>query len=110
MQNHSQNLRLVYVTCADEAEAKKIAQAAVESQLAACVNILANILSVYRWKSQTETSGETLLIIKTRLDLVNSLKELVLRHHSYECPEFIETSIIGGDSRYLDWWAGSLKD
>jgi periplasmic divalent cation tolerance protein len=100
--------RLVLTTCGSLEEARSIARALVERQLAACVNIVPQIESIYRWKDEVETSMEWLLLIKTTADVVGRLHEALTELHSYELPECIEISIEGGSAAYLDWIGQSV--
>jgi len=101
--------RLVLVTCASLAEARKISRAIVEKRLAACVNIhTAPVESIYRWKGKVESAREHLLLIKTTARRLKALEREVLRLHSYETPEFISLRIASGSSDYLKWLASSL--
>ena len=99
---------LVLTTAGNETEAQKIAHELVESRLAACVNIVPQIQSVYRWEGKVETSEEYLLIIKTtksrRADVQAAIREL----HSYELPECIVISMEGGSAEYLKWIEDSV--
>lgn len=100
------DFRLVLVTCADLAEARKIARAVVEKKLAACVNILTiPVESVYSWKGKIESTSEHLLIIKTSVKKLAALEKEVLRLHSYDTPEFIAVSLESGSAAYLGWLA-----
>jgi periplasmic divalent cation tolerance protein len=100
----SNRYRVVLVTCANLAEAKKIARAVVERRLAACVNIFAHpVHSVYRWKEKVETTREYLLLIKTVETQLDALQKAVKELHSYDVPEFIALPILGGSSEYLQW-------
>ena len=96
-------MRLVLTTAGSAAEAKKIAHALVERRLASCVNIVPRIESVYRWKDQVETSEEWLLLIKTRADAFERVRDAIEELHSYELPECIMLEIAEGDKAYLDW-------
>lgn len=101
---------LVLSTCASPEEAEKIARAVVEKKLAACVNILPAVRSIYRWKNAIEDDQETLLLIKSSRALFNELRSEIERLHSYEVPEAIAMPIVDGLERYLEWMAGALKD
>ena len=101
--------RLVLTTCGSLEEARRIAQALVERQLAACVNISPQIESVYRWQGEVETSTECLLVIKTTADACNRLREALSELHSYELPECIELAIEDGSAAYLEWIGESVR-
>jgi periplasmic divalent cation tolerance protein len=91
------------VTVGNIKEGKKIARVLVESRLAACVNIIRNISSVYRWKGNVEEDDEHLLLIKTTeersVQIINKINKL----HSYENPECIALKIENGSEKYLNW-------
>jgi len=96
--------RLVLVTCSSLSEARKVARAVVEKQLAACVNIhSAPVESIYRWKGKVETAREHLLLIKTTAHRLKALEREVRRLHSYDTPEFIAVPIVSGATSYLSW-------
>jgi periplasmic divalent cation tolerance protein len=101
---------VVLSTCETEEEARKIARALVEAKLAACVNIVPKIGSVYRWKGQVEEAQELLLIIKTSRALLEEVRGVVERIHSYEMPELIALPIVDGSSTYLEWLTEGLKE
>ncbi len=94
---------LVFVTAASDKEGEKIAQALLKERLAACVNIVAGLRSVFRWKGKISTEEEVLLMIKTKDRLFEKLKKRVVELHSYEVPEIIATSILAGFEKYLSW-------
>ena len=94
---------LVITNAPDRAVAQKIAHALVEQKLAACVNILAECTSVYRWQGNVETAGEVPLLIKTRAAIYADVEAAIKRLHPYELPEIIAVSVGHGSSEYLDW-------
>ena len=93
--------RLVLTTCGSLEAARSIAHALVERQLAACVNVVPQIESVYRWKGEVETATEWLLVIKTTAAAFSGLREALTELHSYEVPECIEIAIESGSQAYL---------
>ena len=100
--------RIVLSTAGSEDEARKIAQHLVEQRLAACVNIVPQIESVYRWKEKVESSQEYLLLIKTSAERFPQVRDVIRELHSYELPECVAISIEDGSSEYLQWLAYSL--
>ena len=100
--------RLILVTTPQRAEAKRIAHALVEERLAACVNLIGGVHSVYRWNETVETADEVLLLIKTREDTVDAVRTRVLQLHSYEVPEFLVLDVAGGSENYLAWIGSSV--
>lgn len=94
---------VVLNTCASLDEARKVARALVDARLAACVNVLPSIQSIYRWKGEVEEATECLLVIKTRAELLPSLEAEIRRVHSYELAEVIALSVAGGLPEYLGW-------
>lgn len=101
--------RVVLSTVSSAGEARTIANALIEKQLAACVNIIGPIQSVYRWKGDIEESQEFLLLIKTNADSLSRLRDELVRLHSYEIPECIALGIESGLPAYLDWISESVK-
>ena len=95
--------RLVFVMAADEAQAEAIARALVGERLAACVNMIANVRSIYRWRGAIEDARECLLLIKTHARLYGKLERRVKELHSYEVPEVIAMRIEAGARDYLSW-------
>jgi periplasmic divalent cation tolerance protein len=94
---------IILNTCGSVEEAERIARVLVEAKLAACVNILAGIRSIYRWKGAVEDSGEWLLLIKTRRELFAAVSAELRRVHSYEVPEAIAVPVVDGLPDYLSW-------
>jgi periplasmic divalent cation tolerance protein len=84
-------------------DARRIARALVERRLAACVNVVPGLTSVYSWKGAVESGDELLLVIKTRRTLFEALRAALLELHPYEVPELIALPVEAGDARYLDW-------
>lgn len=95
-------------TCPDTVTASKLANILVENRLAACVNILPAVTSVYRWQGKIEQDNEVLLIIKTRRDRFSALETLIRSHHPYELPEIVAVPIDTGLKDYLNWIDESL--
>ena len=94
---------VAFVATSDLAEAKKIAEKVVEEKLAACVNIIPTVHSVYRWQEAIESATESKLIIKTTRRMVGSLTETIRRLHSYDVCEVTVLPIISGNVDYLNW-------
>lgn len=94
---------VVLCTCASAVEARRIAGDIVGKRLAACVNLLPAIRSIYHWKGAIEESDETLMIIKTARPLFEQLRAELGRLHSYEVPEIVALPIIDGSASYLGW-------
>lgn len=84
-------------------DAERIARALVEGGLAACVNIVPAVTSVYRWKGRVERGEERLLVVKTRADRFEALREAIISLHPYELPEVIALPIEAGHAPYLAW-------
>ncbi len=94
---------VVLSTCASEQEAEKIAERLVEGRLAACVNILPRLRSIYRWQGAVERSEEWLLTIKTRRHLFERLTREIRTLHSHDVPEVIALTVVDGSAPYLNW-------
>ena len=97
------------ITVGDVRQAEEIAKCLVEEKLAACVNILPSVRSVYRWKDKVEESTEFMLMVKTEQRVFERLKRRVLELHSYELPEIIALNISEGLKRYLDWISANVE-
>jgi periplasmic divalent cation tolerance protein len=100
---------IVLTTAGSGAEATKIAMALVERRLAACVNIIPRIQSVYRWKDQVESAEEFLLLVKTVKSKEAGVRSAIRELHSYELPECISLPIEGGSPEYLSWIEDSVR-
>uniref|UniRef100_A0A915ATP5 Uncharacterized protein n=2 Tax=Parascaris univalens TaxID=6257 RepID=A0A915ATP5_PARUN len=94
---------VVYVTVPNITVAKQIAREVVSGKLAACVNIIPSVTSVYEWEGKLEEESELLLIMKTRSSAIEGLRKKVLELHPYEVPEFIAAPITSGSDAYLKW-------
>ena len=99
---------VVLSTVPDEAEASRLASALVDGKLAACVNIVGPVRSVYWWEGKVQNDSEVLMICKTDEDHLDSLTRTVLDMHPYTCPEVVALSIVGGAPDYLAWIGESL--
>ena len=100
---------VVLVTCSSEEEALKIGNALVEAHVAACVNLVAPIRSIYRWEGKIWDEKECLLIIKTQKQRFEELQKKVKSLHSYSVPEIISLPITEGSSAYLNWIRENTK-
>jgi periplasmic divalent cation tolerance protein len=94
---------VVYVTAPAEEEAERIARDLVENKLAACVNIVKNMRSIYRWQGKIEDETEVLMIVKTRREHFAHLRDMVKQLHSYSVPEIIALPVVEGSEEYLAW-------
>jgi periplasmic divalent cation tolerance protein len=101
--------RVVLTTTANREEAEKIANALVESELAACVNVLGPITSIYRWEGAVHKADEILLIIKTWEDAYERVEAAIRELHSYEVPECIALRVHRGSQKYLEWIENSVR-
>jgi periplasmic divalent cation tolerance protein len=101
--------RIVLSTAGSEEEAQKIARHLVEHRLAACVNIVPQIESIYRWQGKVESSQEWLLLIKTTAERFPAVRDALRELHSYELPECIAISVEDGSADYLQWIEDSMK-
>jgi periplasmic divalent cation tolerance protein len=97
---------VVLTTAGSDEEAARLADALVGERLAACVNVVAPITSVYRWQGKIERGREVLLVVKTRAALVKRLTARIQALHSYDVPEVVVLPIAGGSAAYLKWLAG----
>lgn len=100
---------LVLTTASSKEEAHKIARALVERVLAACVNIVPQVGSIYRWEGEVEEAEEWLLIVKTTSGAFERVREAIQELHSYDVPECIYVAIESGSSEYLNWLGESVK-
>ncbi len=98
----AKDVLVVLVTCPPD-KAQGIADALVEERVAACVNVVPSLHSVYRWKGAVHHEDEALLLVKTTKDRFEALKQAVLKHHPYELPEVIAVPVERGHTPYLEW-------
>lgn len=103
------NLRLVLTTAESQNQARRIADALIERKLAACVNIVSGVQSIYRWKGKAEEADEWLMWIKTTADAFERVCETIKELHTYELPECMCLAIEGGSPEYLRWIEGSVE-
>ncbi len=94
---------LVWTTIGNTADGRGMASILVTERLAACVNVLPEMESIYRWRGQIETDHERQLVMKTTAARVPALRARVHDLHGYEVPEFIVLPIVGGSDAYLNW-------
>ena len=100
---------LVLVTAPDLKSARRLAQAALKTRLAACANLIPKIESHYWWQGRLERSAEVLVLFKTSARRLPDLEKCILAHHPYDTPEFLVVGLSKGNERYLTWLAQSVK-
>lgn len=98
---------VVFCTCPDQASAERIAATVVEERLAACVNMLPGLTSIYRWREQIQRDTELLLLLKTQGTVYPLLEARIRELHPYDVPEIIALPVRMGSSAYLDWIAAN---
>jgi periplasmic divalent cation tolerance protein len=101
---------VVFSTCGSADEAANIARRLVEARLAACVTVIPGARSFYRWKGALEEAGEWLLMIKSRSDLFERLRNELTTLHSYEVPELLAVRVVHGSAEYLAWLDSELAE
>ena len=104
-----ENTSLVYMTVGSKAEAVAIGNELVSHRLAACVNIIDQMNSIYRWDGELQYDTEVVMIAKTTSSNVPELIEIVKANHSYECPCIVSVPITGGNPAFLNWIAEEVK-
>ena len=100
---------IVFSTCASREEGKRIARVLVEERLAACVNVIDGIVSIYQWQGKVHEGDEVMLVVKSRRDLLARLQERLANMHSYEVPEAIAIPVVDGLPAYLEWLERELE-
>lgn len=100
---------VIFITCKDKTQAKKISSALVGEKLAACVNIVSNVESLFWWGGKVDSSPEILLIVKSKKTHLSKIIKRVKSLHSYKLPEIIALPIAAGEREYLKWLEDSVK-
>ena len=100
---------LVLITVPNSECAERIAVELVHKQLAACVNIVPGLTSIYRWEGELHRDPELLLLVKTRRAVLAELQAAVLESHPYKLPEIIAVEVTAGLAKYLDWVANEVR-
>ena len=99
----SETVYVVLVTVPDRETGERLATTLVEERLAACVNVIEGVTSIYRWKGAVENASEVLLVVKTRADRCEALRERVVSLHPYDVPEVVSLQVSHGHLPYLEW-------
>lgn len=94
---------ILVCTCPDAATARRLAGGLLERKLAACVNILPEIRSMYRWQGELHDDGETLMVVKTTRQAYAEVERWLLQHHPYDVPEVLAVQVPAGSPAYLEW-------
>ena len=101
--------RVVLMTAPDAAAGEKLARGLVDAGLAACVNVVPGVVSIYKWKGKVERDAEVLLVAKTLAPRVDALVAFVKQNHSYETPEVLALPVLSGSPDYLKWLAENAR-
>lgn len=99
----TRSVRVVFVTAPSRATAERLAKGILSEGMAACVNLIPGLRSLYRWKGKLRSDPEVLLVIKTSSARLEALRRWVRAHHPYELPEFLALPVSEGDPAYLKW-------
>lgn len=110
MTDHPFSPIIVLITFPSREDAQKIATVLIDERLAACVNLVSGVRSLFVWEGVREEADEVLAVVKTSHDQLESLIRRVTSLHPYRTPEIIAVPIVGGEQRYLDWIKGSVSD
>lgn len=102
-------INLIYITTENKTEAERIGRTLVEERLAACVNIIDGMNSIYRWEGKLVQDNETVLIAKTVQEKVSDLTKRVKKLHSYDCPCVVALPIEDGNEAFLNWVAEEVR-
>lgn len=103
-------VRILFSTIDSKQSAQRIAHQLVEERLAACVNIISNVTSIYKWKGTTEEADEYLLVIKTPEDRLKKLIARIVELHPYDAPEVMAFPVEDGYLPYLDWVVSETRE
>jgi periplasmic divalent cation tolerance protein len=103
-------VRTALVTAPDARSAESMARALVEERLAACVNVIPGLVSVYRWEGEVQRDQEALMILKTTESRMAALRERVIQLHPYEVPEVLVLNVVDGHEAYLGWVREAVGD
>lgn len=102
-------VRLIYMTAGSKDEAKNIGKVLIESKLAACVNIVDGMNSIYMWEGELQEDQEVILIAKTDVNHVQEIVDKVKSLHSYECPCILSIPVEGGNQAFIEWILNEVK-
>ncbi len=100
---------VVITTTETQSDGERLARLLVERELAACVQVVPQMVSVYRWQEKVEQASESLLLIKTTRSAYPQIEDAIKRNHSYQTPEIIALPVESGSDDYLDWLTSSVK-
>lgn len=109
MTSEASPVQIAFTTVGSAEEGRRLARLLVERRLAACVNLVPNLTSIYRWKDAIEEASEVLLLMKTKAALIPQLEAAVRELHSYEVPEFLALDVSSVARPYLDWLLSSVN-
>ena len=100
---------IVLCTCPDTAAARRLAAGLLERKWAACVNILPEIRSMYRWQGELHDEGEALMVVKTVHQAYAEVEAWLLQHHPYDVPEVLAVQVQAGSAAYLEWVQNEIE-
>ena len=106
---HTENCIVVLCTCPDDGTARELASELVNARLAACVNIVPTVRSIYRWQGEVASDDEALLLIKSTASRYGELESVIAQRHPYDVPEIVQVPITAGVPSYLAWLQEMVK-